>query len=290
MALSLGGRIVNGGIVLSTIRFPAPVTASPLHRALHASPCFARVVRVAFDRLPESIIRPFAAGFITSVLQPSSAIYRAGAILVNREGRRFGDETGDLTAALTAQPEGVAFILFDGRIAQRFSRWPHFVSTAPGVGYAYVQDYRRHRPDLWHRANTLALLAQRIGVPAAALQQTADEFNARVAAGERLGLLTPPYCALGPVKAVIVFTDGGLAVDLNLGVMGPDGNAIPGLFAAGSVGQGGLILDGHGHHLGWAFTSGRIAGRNARAAALRRQGAAAGETPVTAQPRCATAA
>jgi fumarate reductase flavoprotein subunit len=35
------------------------------------------------------------------------------------------------------------------------------------------------------------------------------------------------------------------------------------LFAAGSTGQGGLLLEGHGHHLGWAFISGRIAGRNA---------------------------
>ena len=27
--------------------------------------------------------------------------------------------------------------------------------------------------------------------------------------------------------------------------------------------DGGLILEGHGHHLGWAFVSGRIAGRHA---------------------------
>ena len=41
------------------------------------------------------------------------------------------------------------------------------------------------------------------------------------------------------------------------------GAVIPGLYAAGSTGQGGLLLEGHGHHLGWAFISGRIAGRNA---------------------------
>jgi hypothetical protein len=41
------------------------------------------------------------------------------------------------------------------------------------------------------------------------------------------------------------------------------GMPIPGLFGAGSTGQGGLLLEGHGHHLGWAFVSGRIAGRNA---------------------------
>ena len=29
------------------------------------------------------------------------------------------------------------------------------------------------------------------------------------------------------------------------------------------VGQGGLLLKGHGHHLAWAFVSGRRAGRHA---------------------------
>jgi fumarate reductase flavoprotein subunit len=61
----------------------------------------------------------------------------------------------------------------------------------------------------------------------------------------------------------IVFSDGGLKVDLNHRVIHRDGHPIPGLYAAGSAGQGGVILEGHGHHLGWAFTSGRLAGRNA---------------------------
>jgi predicted oxidoreductase len=52
-------------------------------------------------------------------------------------------------------------------------------------------------------------------------------------------------------------------VNEHLQVLTADGKPIPGLFAAGSNGQGGLLLKGHGHHLGWAFTSGRIAGRNA---------------------------
>ena len=42
-----------------------------------------------------------------------------------------------------------------------------------------------------------------------------------------------------------------------------DDRPIPGLYAAGSAGRGGALLPGHGHSLGWAFTSGRIAGRNA---------------------------
>ena len=32
---------------------------------------------------------------------------------------------------------------------------------------------------------------------------------------------------------------------------------------AGFIGMGGMLLEGLGHHLGWAFTSGRRAGRHA---------------------------
>jgi fumarate reductase flavoprotein subunit len=70
-----------------------------------------------------------------------------------------------------------------------------------------------------------------------------------------------PFYALGPVRAVFVHNEGGLAVDLEHRVLGQDDQPIPGLFAGGATGQGGLLLKGHGHHLAWAFTSGRRAGR-----------------------------
>jgi succinate dehydrogenase/fumarate reductase flavoprotein subunit len=72
-----------------------------------------------------------------------------------------------------------------------------------------------------------------------------------------------PFWALGPVSAVFVHSEGGLAVDLEHRVLDRVGRSIAGLYAAGSTGQGGLLLKGHGHHLAWAFTSGRRAGRHA---------------------------
>ena len=48
-------------------------------------------------------------------------------------------------------------------------------------------------------------------------------------------------------------------------VLDERGSVIRGLYAAGSTGQGGVLLEAHGTHLCWAFTSGRIAGRNAAA-------------------------
>ena len=53
--------------------------------------------------------------------------------------------------ALPDQPGKVGYILIDARLARQFSAWPHFVSTAPGVAYAYVPDYRRNRPDVYTR-------------------------------------------------------------------------------------------------------------------------------------------
>ena len=53
----------------------------------------------------------------------------------------------------------------------------------------------------------------------------------------------------------------GLAVDAQHRVLGENDQPIAGLYAVGSTGQGGLLLKGHGHHLAWAFVSGRRAGR-----------------------------
>ena len=56
--------------------------------------------------------------------------------------------------------------------------------------------------------------------------------------------------------------EGGLAVTDDLAVLGANDRPIPGLFAAGSAGQGGAPLDGHGHHITWACVSGRQAARS----------------------------
>jgi fumarate reductase flavoprotein subunit len=146
-------------------------------------------------------------------------------------------------------------------MAARFSAWPNFISTAPGVAYAYVNDYRRNRPDVFKTAASLDDLAAQLGMPAGSLGRTVGEHNA--SAGNRPKLESGPYVALGPVRAVFVHAEGGLAVDAEHRVLGPGDQPIPGLYAAGSTGQGGLLLKGHGHHLAWAFASGRRAGRNA---------------------------
>ena len=129
-----------------------------------------------------------------------------------------------------------------------------------------MADYRRNRPDIFASAPGLDALAGRLRLPADALRKTVAAHNAR--AGNRPRLGQGPYVALGPVRAVFVHNEGGLAVDHDHRVLGTGDRPIDGLFAAGSTGQGGLLLRGHGHHLAWAFVSGRRAGRNAALAVV----------------------
>lgn len=272
MALELGAKILNGDMFGGGIRFVAPAKPSWISK-LPPWRWLMRLTHIALRYAPRSMVRRFVMGFLTTVMVPSHELFEAGAILVNQEGERFADETKNWVPELAYQPAGLAYIVFDGEIARKFTGWPNYISTAPGFAYAYLADYRNNRPDLFHQGRTLDELAASIGVDAARLSGTVERYNA-VSAGEtaasgpsargrRPALGTGPYYALGPVKNYVNFTDGGLAVNERLEVLDSQGRPIPGLFAAGSVGQGGLLLKGHGHHLGWAFTSGRLAGRHA---------------------------
>ncbi|MCX7138368.1 MAG: FAD-binding protein [Proteobacteria bacterium] len=199
--------------------------------------------------------------FLTTALGPSPDLYKEGAILINKNGQRFTDELGKPNLDTAKQPDRIAWIVFDQRLAQKFSGWPYFVSTAPGVAYAYLADYRRNRADIFHQSETVAGLAASMGVAQEALTRSLADYNS--VRETRPAIDQGPYYALGPVKSYVVFTDGGLKVTDRHEVARADGSVIPGLYAAGSTGQGGLLLEGHGHHLGWAFISGRLAGRNA---------------------------
>lgn len=271
LALKLGARILNGDLALGPeIRFIPPANAT-LVRRLPPWRILANFMQWALDYMPQAILRPFMMAFLTTALAPAPGLFEHGALLINKAGQRFCDERDRPAYALPDQPDKLAYILIDRRIAELFGAWPHFVSTAPGVAYAYIPDYRRNRLDVYKAAPTLEALGQSLGIDGAALEQTVAARNAEIAKlggdGTRLPLSEPPFTALGPVRAVFVHNEGGLAVDERHRVLGEDGEPIPGLYAAGATGQGGLLLKGHGHHLAWAFVSGRRAGRIAAEAA-----------------------
>ena len=251
MAMKLGGRIVNSDLVLGPeIRFVPPMRR-PLAQMLPPVRLIGKLSRWMMEHAPASILRPFLMSFLITTLAPSRNLYSAGAVLVNKLGRSFETDIAKIGTTLAVQPDKIGYIVMDSAIAAKFESWPNFISTAPGIAYAYLSDYRRSRRDIYHTAPTLAALAQGLRMDGAALKTAAQHLTA------------PPFVALGPVKSYIIFTDGGLAVNKKLQVLGSDNQPIPGLYAAGAAGQGGVLLKGHGHHLGWAFTSGRVAGRNA---------------------------
>ena len=263
LAAALGVEIVNGDIVHGPrLRFIPPARPS-LVRRLPPWRIVGQAARLAAEHLPSALLRPILMGFVTTALGVEANLYKHGAILVNALGRRFADELSGPQEHLPDEPEAIAYVILDGTIAEIFSRWPNFVSTAPGVAYAYIADYRRNRPDVFHEAATLEGLARLIAVSSAELVKTVADSNTSALAVGRPPLTRAPFIALGPIKPYVVFTDGGLRVSGRLQVVVGDGTPIPGLYAAGSVGQGGLLLYGHGHHLAWAFVSARIAGCSA---------------------------
>jgi fumarate reductase flavoprotein subunit len=207
---------------------------------------------------PQALIRPVLMSFVTTALGPDPGLFKAGGALVNRLGVRFGNEFDKPALALAMQPDGIGYIVLDSAMARQFTAWPHFVSTAPNVAHAYLPDYRGSRPDMYHEAASVTALAEKLGMDARSLE-------AALASGGPSGVPVdkPPFVALGPVKSYMVLTDGGLKVSERHEVIGEGDRPISGLFAAGSAGQGGVLLYGHGHHLGWAFVSGRRAGRHA---------------------------
>jgi tricarballylate dehydrogenase len=167
-------------------------------------------------------------------------------ILVNRNGERFVDEApgpvdlhyDPISRAISAEPEGIAYVIFDSRIED-------------------VQNWRRSirtdQPPF--QANTIAALAEATGVPARMLQTTVDGYNAACRPGEfqasvKDGLSTEglnpeksnwarpvahaPFFAY-PIISGICFTYGGLKTNSKAQVVDADGRVMPGLYAAGEA-------------------------------------------------------
>jgi succinate dehydrogenase/fumarate reductase flavoprotein subunit len=130
-----------------------------------------------------------------------------------------------------------------------------------------------------HAGETLEELESEIGFPPGALRATVDFYNANAEKGrdplfhkapEYLVPLTrPPFGAidLSWDKAIYAaFTLGGLATDTEARVLTPDGEPVPGLFAAGRTAAS-ISSPGYssGTSIGEATLFGRIAGRSAAA-------------------------
>jgi fumarate reductase flavoprotein subunit len=188
-----------------------------------------------------------------------------GAILVNREGRRFGCETvgySEYAGSVMAQPGGEAWEIFDREVyeASLGTRFDEVVQAGKVV-----------------RSETLEELAGILGLPADALAETVAQTNR--SAGDEIpdafgreeflcGPFEPPLYGIH-VRGALFHTQGGLRVDARAGVLRPDGTRIPGLYAGGGtavgVSGGGYRGYSSGNGLLAATVLGKVAGEAASA-------------------------
>ncbi|MDT5072256.1 MAG: hypothetical protein QOH82_1576 [Mycobacterium sp.] len=271
MAVSAGARIVNGDLALGPeVRFIAPARKHLLAYLPPVRP-IARLLKIGTRIAPPPIFRRVMMQFLTTNLAPSAGFMQRSGALVDGRGTLIprGQSVANSIAAA-----GDAYFILDAAAAQQFSEWPNFVSTAPGIAYAYLPDYRDNRKDVYKSAPTLPELAEAIGANAGELLEAVAAHNENVSGLDGEDAPAPvrsgPFIAVGPARAWIVITDGGLAVTEQMEVTDAAGTPIDGLFAAGSTGQGGVLLECHGTHVGWAMVSGRIAGRAAAAGTAHR--------------------
>jgi succinate dehydrogenase/fumarate reductase flavoprotein subunit len=214
---------------------------------------------------------------------------RPGSLMVDQLGRRFADESqnyNDLGRALLDfsptydYPRVPAWLVFDATFRLKY-----------GLGQALAGD--APDPEYLCRADSVAALAQQMGVPAETLVQTVARFDATAgqghdtdfgrgssAWGRYMGDQTTPHPNLAPLSnppfyAVRVLpgclaTKGGPRTDPDGRVQRADGEGpIPGLFAAGNVAASafGLAYPGGGSTIGPALTFGWRSGAAAAARA-----------------------
>jgi fumarate reductase flavoprotein subunit len=197
-------------------------------------------------------------------LQLPWALMTEGAIQVNRLGERFGNEhEGYSESALfvLAQPEGIAFNIYDERIHE--------------VGLAMPNYPEAVTKGLIKRGTTVRDLGEALGIDSNGLQQTIalvnalafeddiDDFGRTFHASQ---MLLGPYYGV-QVTSALLGTEGGLAIDAGGRVLRADGSALPNLLAAGGAARGlsgdagGGYLEGNG--LLAAVVGGYLAGRTA---------------------------
>jgi fumarate reductase flavoprotein subunit len=202
-------------------------------------------------------------------------------VYVNREGRRFVDETIEysvLAAVLREQTGGDCFGIFDeaSRAAARSS------PARPAPNWTAERLAELVDAGRIARAATLDALADALGIHATTLATTIGHYNASCDAGTDRRFFkspdalrpvrTPPFYGVRICPAIICWTGTGLRIDTDARVLDTADRPIPGLYAAGETtgGMFGECYAAGGASIANAVVFGRIAGRNAAASAVNR--------------------
>ncbi|MFC6837872.1 FAD-dependent oxidoreductase [Halomarina ordinaria] len=189
------------------------------------------------------------------------AVVMNGGILVNEEGRRFGDETKGYSAFavdVLEQPDGLGYEVFDADIFERLEgEFDDFDEAARLGAYASAGD--------------VASLAEELGCDPERTAVAVERYNEAVMAGDpdevgrtdgRSTLEAPFYGA--KITGALFHTQGGLTVDEHARVVRTDGSVVENLYAGGGAAAG---ISGHGpsgylsgNGLTTALGYGRLAG------------------------------
>lgn len=180
----------------------------------------------------------------------STYMWKAGGICVNKEGKRFVDETEQEVVkretALEEQPEAIQYDIFTDKIIADTEAlhssvfWTAFYAPGKPFNQFVVS------------ADSLDELAEKIDVPADNLKATVESYNKHVAdkTEDEFGRkftedsLNPAYSAAindisgehyyaVPLHALCVMTLGGVSINEDAQVLDNDMKPIPGLYAAG---------------------------------------------------------
>lgn len=262
LAKEAGAQLVNMDIAYGPeLRF-IPPKKKTFQQLLPTNPALAKIMSSVIKVLPDFLMNLFVRRLLVTWQHPENALFDDGAILINQNGERFCDETvwPDREIAIANQPDKISYIVLGDHLIRKYSQWPHFISTAPKIGYAYVNDYLRLRPDVAVRADQLDTLARKRGIPIQQLRETLEHTNDKRTDGT-VPKLDPPYVLLGPAKAYFTTTEGGAEINKQFQVLDASGQPIQGLYAVGQNGLSGQVLWGHGLHISWAMTSGRLIGK-----------------------------
>ena len=196
----------------------------------------------------------------------SWAVVMQGGIQVNRDGRRFSDEThgySEQAAEVLKQPDAIAWDVFDARIA--------------AVARQFEDFQQAERAGAVLTADTLEALAGAMQIPIAAfvadwkeaeklkLVGGQDRFGRKFLADQLSG---PPYHAV-KVTGALFHTQGGPAVDPTGRVKRKNGTGFPNLFAAGGAAAGVSGSTAAGYLSGNGLLTATVLGHLAGAAAAR---------------------
>jgi fumarate reductase flavoprotein subunit len=202
----------------------------------------------------------------------------SGAIIVNREGKRFVNESvsyKDIGMAALDQTDGVGIQIFDQKL------YEVGLEKAKGIRPEHaVMGLDEGRRRLLVEAAAIEELATKIAVASRTLRETVERYNSQIdgggdadfgretlvgGTGKPVAIDTPPFYAFAS-KGAFPGTYGGIFLDEEMRVLKRDG-IIPGLYAAGEI-AGGFHGASYmtGTAVGKAVIFGRIAGRNVAAA------------------------